>query len=50
MSLGVAMLDRTRQAGAAATAMVAAADAAMYRAKNAGRDRVYASPEQPYPG
>jgi diguanylate cyclase (GGDEF)-like protein len=43
LSMGVAMLDAALQ-GASAASLVAAADAAMYRAKNGGRNRVCVSP------
>jgi len=46
LSLGLAVLDRTREPGAAAATLVAEADAAMYRAKNGGRNRVNVSREQ----
>ncbi len=50
LSLGAAMLDRSGAPGAAVASLVADADAAMYRAKNGGRNRVCASPEQPSAG
>ena len=46
LSLGVAILDRTRAPGTAAATLVAQADAAMYCAKNGGRNLVNVAPEQ----
>ena len=50
LSLGVAMLDLTGEPGTSVASLVADADAAMYRAKKDGRNRVYASAQQPAAG
>jgi diguanylate cyclase (GGDEF)-like protein len=46
VSLGVAVLDRSRGAGMAGATLVAEADVAMYAAKKGGRNRVKVAPAQ----